>query len=148
MSNSFWSPDGISEEITSQIRQKVTLAKIVVIGVNVNTLLAGFVALANFLLPHWPIFSNCSVWHCTMLCGFTLMAYQGFILMIYALAFTGLYWSLHLSIQLRLLSAYFDAIGDDILNLYAREKTNSVFYQTEIRRRLIFGIEQHIRLVR
>lgn len=148
MTNSFWSTDGIPEEIKSQIRKRITLAKIVVIGVNLNTFVAGIIAFAILLLPHWPIFLNCSLWHCTMFCSLTLLAFLGFALIIYALAFAGLYWAMHLTIQLRLLSAYFDAIGDDVLNLDDEEKRDSVLYQTEIRRRLIFGIKQHMRLVR
>lgn len=148
MVNNFWSTRGIPKEIEARVLMKAKLAQIVVLFTYLSTLFSGLIAAGGLLMPHWPIFADCKILHCVIYMGLTMGALLGFCLTAYALTFAGFYYAMHINMQLLILSAYFNSIGEGILVDVVDEKRESVLYQTVIRQRLIIGIKQHIELVR
>lgn len=148
MKINFWSTHGIPGKTKLLIQKGVKLSKMIMLSVLLITPLSGVVAFFKQLLPHWSIFEECSWWHCFTFTSSFLIALLGLALPIYTLAFVCLYWSMHINLQLRILTAYFDTIGENIRVFDTCERRESVTYQIELRRRLIVGIKQHVRLVR
>lgn len=149
MENHFWSTQGISKEAHSQISNKILFAKIIVCCVYLDTIASGTMFAANLLFPNWPIIHNCSVEQCIVFMGLAVLAFTGICCTINAHVFSTYYWTLHVNLQLRILSVYFDTIEDDIIEVMdGSEKWYSVSYQAEIRKRLVIGIKHHAELVR
>lgn len=135
---------GIPEEAKPHIKNKTYAAKIIIIGVYLSTFVAGNIAAVNLLYPEWPILHEYPI----ILCLLFMVAFLGYCLTAYAHNLAALYWTLHINVQLQILSAYFTTIGDSVQTVEALDVEWSLQWQSEIRTQLMIGIKHHINMVR
>lgn len=148
MTDHFWSTHGIPKETEEQVHIKIGIAKASVALIYICILVGGIALAPSLASPRWPIFVNCTMWHCIIYAFYSMGAVGGMCLISYAFTFWFWYYAMHINIQLHILSAYFEGIGDNIQLEGLTEKKQSVFYQRVIRKRLLIGIKQHIELMR
>lgn len=150
MEKQFWPMRGLPKETNSEFQQKLKWIKLIIFCFYTNPFVACVCAIVLRLYPSWSIvIISSKLGYVCFLLLFIAAFIAGYFIS-YVHLFTVLYFAVNVNIQMMTITAYFDNMTDDLEEtLEAKYTNNAVFYdQDVVRDRLLFGIRQHIQLMR
>lgn len=145
MKRDFWSTENLPADVSIIIVIVTILLKFVVIGF---ILFAIAMCVAQFVLnvfPKWPFISEGMYPYYKV--AYIIFALGEFIV-IYNHTLIFMYHCYHSFCQTLILKYYIKQMAEDFPNLNDFEKEISTEYQAAVYSRMLFGIHQHVRLVR
>lgn len=144
MERDFWSTD-VSFTTKHKLYNITMVAKALVISLVLNAIIMTVGQFAFNIYAQWPFVSEkIYPYYIVAFILFTSGAY----IVVYSHCLIFSYHCFHAYCQTLLLNEYFKQIASDFSNLTDSQKAMSEDYQVAINRRLMFGIEHHIKLRR